>query len=102
MSSKFFRLIVLAATLLAVEAPKVARADFNAMHVMVRGAGQLGVMFQRTRGRRTTTRPAGVPAADATPVPSQQDAPGGNQPAITSPSGGPRRLAVVVTVQSPT
>ncbi|MFN9137920.1 MAG: hypothetical protein ACK5YE_18925, partial [Planctomyces sp.] len=63
MSSKFFRLIVLAATLLAAEAPKVARADFNAMHVMVRGAGQLGVMFQRTRGRRTTTRPAGVPAA---------------------------------------
>ncbi|GDX90952.1 hypothetical protein LBMAG46_09570 [Planctomycetia bacterium] len=102
MSSKFFRLIVLAATLLAAEAPKVARADFNAMHVMIRGAGQLGVMFQRTRGRRTTTRPAGVPAADATPVPSQQDAPGGNQPAITSPSGGPRRLAVVVTVQSPT
>jgi hypothetical protein len=93
MSSKFFRLIVLAVTLLAAQAPKVVRADFNAMHLMIRSTVQLGVMFQRTRGRRSTTRPAGVPAADATPVPSQQDAPGGNQPAITSPSGGPRLLS---------
>lgn len=104
MNVRVFKRLLLTATMMWAFETKPVRADFGALHLLMQQTCRLAVTLQRSRGRRILPKQGdenSAPAADPAAAPDRPQQQPGGKLVPAKAADGPRRLAVIVTVEAP-